>query len=247
MRTGKIHLSQIVGEIAAMSTLLQLNYSAFQEINAPAGSNSLLDIIMIFCANWLIFFFPLVLILLWGKPARLRKKPIPPGVAEVLQERRAAVLWAAIACLIAYALNLLIEQFLFEPRPFVTYHVHLLITHAADSSFPSDHTAWAFAVVGVLLLQLLPSCFRIWRNHPAEQDQSRFAILTWPCLLTGVAVVMAFSIGLSRIFVGVHYPGDIVGGIFDGLLAAVIATLLYHILRKPTSALLNVAYSLHLA
>ncbi len=230
-----------------MSTLLQLNYSAFQEINAPAGSNPLLDIIMIFCANWLIFFFPAVLILLWGIPIRMRKQPILPGIAEALQERRAVVVWAGIACLIAYALNLLIEQFLFEPRPFVAHRVHLLITHAADSSFPSDHAAWAFAVVGLCLFELLPTCFRIWRNHPAEHDQSRFAILTWPCLLTVLAVVMAFSIGLARIFVGVHYPGDIIGGIFDGLLAAAIATLLYNILRKPTSALLNVAYSLYLA
>ena len=230
-----------------MSTLLQLNYSVFQEINAPAGSNTLLDIITIFCANWLIFFFPVVLILLWGIPVRLRKQPMRPGQEEALQERRAAVLWAGIACLIAYAINLFIEQFLFEPRPFATHRVHLLITHAADSSFPSDHTAWAFAVVGVLLFLLLPACLRIWRTHPSEHDQSRFTILVWPRFLTIVAIVMAFSIGLSRIFVGVHYPGDILGGMFDGLLAAAIATLLYQILRQPTSAVLHFAYSLHLA
>ncbi len=230
-----------------MSTLLQLNYAVFQEINAPAGNNPLFDIIMAFCANWLIFFFAVILIMLWGIPVRMRKQPIRPGEAEALQERRAVVIWAGIACLIAYALNLLIEQFLFEPRPFVTHRVHLLITHATDSSFPSDHTAWAFAVVGVFLFELLPACFRIWHNYPSENNQSRSTILVWPCILTVVAVVMAFSIGLSRIFVGVHYPGDIIGGIIDGLLAAAIAILLYHLLRKPTSSVLNLAYSLRLA
>ncbi len=230
-----------------MSILLQLNYSIFQEINAPAGTNPLLDIVMIFCANWLIFFFPILLIILWGRPLRWRKQPIRPGEAEALQERRSVVLWIGIACLIAYALNLLIEQFLFEPRPFINHHVHLLIAHAADASFPSDHTAWAFAVVGLCLFELLPACFRIWRMHPSEHDQSRFTILVWPCVLTVVAIAMAFSIGIARVFVGVHYPADIVGGMIDGLLAAVIVMLLYQIFRKPTSAVLNFAYSLHLA
>jgi undecaprenyl-diphosphatase len=230
-----------------MSTLLQLNYSVFQEINTPAGTNPWLDILMIFCANWLIFFFPVILIILWGRPLRWRKRPIRPGEAELLQESRAVVLWIGIACLIAYALNLLIEQFLFEPRPFVTHRIHLLITHTADSSFPSDHSAWAFAVVGLLLLQLLPACFRIWRKQRTGQDESHFAILVWPCFLTGVAVVMACSIGLSRIFVGVHYPGDIVGGLIDGLVAAAIVTVLYQMLRQPTSVVLRFAYTLHLA
>ncbi len=237
----------MVGDFIRMSTLLQLNYSVFQDINTPAGSNPLLDIIMIFCANWLIFFFLVVLRLLWGIPIRLRKQPTSPGETEALQERRAVVVWAGIACLIAYAFNRLIEQFIFEPRPFVTHRVHLLITHAADSSFPSDHAAWAFAVVGLCLFELLPACFRIWHNHPEEHDQSRSTILVWPCVLTVVAVVMAFSIGLSRIFVGVHYPGDIIGGMINGLIAAALATLLYHLLRKPTSSVINIAYSLHLA
>ena len=230
-----------------MSTLLQLNYAVFQDINAPAGTNPVLDTIMIFCANWLIYFFLVILLMLWGIPVRLRKQPTLPGASEALQERRAVVVWAGIACLIAYALNLFIEQFVFEPHPFATHRVHLLISHATDSAFPSDHAAWAFAAVGLFLFELLPACFSIWHNHPSEHDQSRSTILVWPCFLTVVAIIMAFSIGLSRIFVGVHYPGDIIGGIIDGLLAAAIATLLYHLLHKPTSTVLNLAYSLHLA
>jgi len=230
-----------------MTTLLQLNYSAFQEINAPAGTNPWLDTLMIFYANWLIFFFPLILITLWGRPLRWRKRPLRPGEAEILQERRAMVLWIGVACLVAYGLNLLIEQFIFEPRPFVTHRVHLLIMHAADASFPSDHAAWAFAVAGLLLLQLLPVCFRIWRKNRKGPNEYRVAIIVWPCFLTGVAVVMACSIGLSRIFVGVHYPGDILGGIFDGLLAAAIVTIFYQMLRQPTSVVLRFAYNLHLA
>ena len=66
---------------------------------------------------------------------------------------------AAVALIQERALrehNLLIEQFVFEPRPFVTHKVHLLVGHAADSGFPSDHTAWSFAVIGMLLFTFVP-------------------------------------------------------------------------------------------
>src|SRR5579863_8507748 len=129
-----------------MSFLWQWNYSLFQVINGNAGKVPWLDALMVFCANYLIFLWPLFLLIVWGLPVRWRRSALQPGEAEVLQERRAAVLWVAIASVLAYAINLLIEQFVFEPRPFVTHKVHLLFSHVADSSFPSDHTPWSFAV-----------------------------------------------------------------------------------------------------
>ena len=147
------------------SGLLQLNYMLFQEINAPAGSHPWFDALMIFCANSLIFFFPLLLIMVWGRPLKWRKRALLSGEAELLQERRALVLWVALACLLAFGLNLLIEQFVFEPRPFISHRVHLLVNHPADASFPSDHAAWSFAVVGMLLLLLLPPFIAAWRKR----------------------------------------------------------------------------------
>lgn len=105
------------------SPLLQLNYALFQAINAPAGSHPLLDALMVFCANSLIFFWPLLLLMVWGIPLAWRKRLLTPGEAEVIQERRALVLWVALACLFAYGLNLVIEQFVFEPRPFVGHKI----------------------------------------------------------------------------------------------------------------------------
>lgn len=230
-----------------MSTLLQLNYALFQTINASAGTHPWLDLLMIFCANWLIFYFPLVLIIMWGRPLYWRKHPLQPGEADIIQERRAVVLWVGIACLVAYGVNLFIEQFVFEPRPFVSHHVHLLVTHVADSSFPSDHAAWAFAVVGMLLLQLLPACMMTWSKYSEGQYKSRLDLLMLPGVLTGIALVFACSVGLARVFVGVHYPGDIVGGAVDGLIAAAIATLLRQKLRQPTTAVLRLAHTLRLA
>jgi undecaprenyl-diphosphatase len=156
------------------------------------------------------------------------------------------VLWIAIACLLAYAFNLLIEQFVFEPRPIATHKVHLLIQHAADSSFPSDHTAWSFAVFGMLVFALLPVVLAVWRKR-SNRDELHPMVFFWPLLLTVLAFVIACSIGFARIFVGVHYPGDVLGGAVDGLLAASVITWIRRWLRRPTDAVLLFARRLRLA
>lgn len=230
-----------------MSLLLQLNYTLFQDINSHAGIHPWLDALMVFCANYLVFCFPLVMLLMWGRPLSWRRKPLTNGELETLRERRAAVLWIAIACIAAYAINLAIEKVIFEPRPFISHHVHLLITHAADGSFPSDHTAWALAVTGMFLLQLLPAWQRARRQKSATGDTTLLRALIYPGLITLLAFVMGCLIGFARVFTGVHYPGDILGGAIDGLIAAIVITLIRYALNKPTNAVLRFAGSIHLA
>ncbi len=230
-----------------ISQLLQLNYILFQDVNEHAGIHPLLDALMIFCANSLIFCWPLFLLLVWGRPLNWRKRTLHPGEAKVLQVRRAAVLWVGVACVFAYLLNLLLEHMVFEPRPFVTHKVHLLLAHPADASFPSDHTAWSFAVVGMLLFLTFPLLVSLWRRRNQEWQNSGFATLIMPMLLVVGAVVIACSIGLARVYVGLHYPGDILGGAFDGLLAALVVTVLCRWLYQPTKAVLRFAQTLHVA
>ncbi len=85
----------------------------------------------------------------------------------------------------------------FRPRPFIDHAVNLLIVHANTGSFPSGHAAFFFALATAVFLS----------NRCAGQ---------WLFLA-------AFLISVARVFVGVHYPGDIlVGaavGIFSGWLA----------------------------
>ena len=230
-----------------MSWLLHLNYILFQDINNHAGTHPWLDQIMIFSADWLIFFFPLVMLLLWGIPNYWRRRPLQPEEAKLLQERRAVVLWIGIACLLSYGINLLIEQFVFEPRPFVSYHVHQLISHPADSAFPSDHLGWSFAVVGMLLFLLIPFTTTTWQRQKRGQDHIQWSKFVIPCGLFLLALLMGVLIGIARIFVGVHYPGDILGGAIDGLIAASLVTLLRQKLARPTYAVLRFATFLHLA
>ncbi len=111
----------------------------------------------------------------------------------------ATVLIAVFASLFAYVTNFLISLVYFRPRPFVDLPgVHLLIVKdAAEKSFPSDHAALAFALAIAVLL-----AHRRWGV---------------------VFLVLAMLVALGRIFVGVHYPSDvIVGAIVGGVWASLV-------------------------
>lgn len=230
-----------------MSLLLQFNYALFQAINSHAGSHPWLDSLMVFCANYLIFCLPLLMLLMWGRPVNWRGQQLSASEQEILRERRAAVLWVAVACVAAYAINLAIEQVIFEPRPFISHHVHLLIAHAADGSFPSDHTAWAFALAGMFLLQLLPAWNRARRQKNETGASTLLKALVYPGLITLLALAAGCIIGFARVYTGVHYPGDILGGALDGLIAAIVITLIRFALSRPTNAVLRFAGIIRLA
>lgn len=115
-------------------------------------------------------------------------------VAVSLYRRRLRpVVEIGAVLVLAFAGAMGVEHLSREQRPFQSHPVHQLIAHDAGVSMPSDHATAAFAIalaVGVFL-------HRGW----------------------GVALgVAAVLIGLSRVWVGVHYPGDI-------LAAAAIAAL----------------------
>ena len=88
----------------------------------------------------------------------------------------------------------LIRFFFFRLRPFVAFSFSPLISVAAtEGSFPSGHMA--------LIIPIALAMFTIDRKKGF-----------W-------FMVLALLIGIARIAVGVHYPSDILGGIFVGLLS----------------------------
>jgi undecaprenyl-diphosphatase len=99
--------------------------------------------------------------------------------------QRKAILVGWCASGLAFATGLLLEHISNRPRPFVEFGFDPLFPHAADTSFPSDHTLVGVALVGPLL----------WRAPK----------------LGGWLVAWALLVGLARVAAGVHYPTDILG------------------------------------
>lgn len=130
----------------------------------------------------------------------------------IVFKKRKERCWSALKIFLAvcftYAVNQIIGFLYFRPRPFaVLENVNELIKKSPfEKSFPSDHTGAAFAIAfAVFLLN------RKWGS---------------------AFLIIAFLIGLSRIFVGVHYPLDVLAGILTGFLGAVLAKWLIRYCKK---------------
>ncbi|KFX64537.1 phosphatase PAP2 family protein [Paraburkholderia fungorum] len=102
--------------------------------------------------------------------------------------QRSLAIRACLVAMLGVGANQLIGLVWQHPRPFMIGLGHTFLAHAPDSSFPSDH-ATVFA--GIVLTLLLG------RAH-------WLGVLT---LLAGVSVAWA------RIFLGVHFPLDMLGGV----------------------------------
>lgn len=134
--------------------------------------------------------------------------------------QRSAVL-AAGSALIALGVNQVISRAWVRPRPFVHHAAVLLLPASHDPSFPSDHAAFAFAVATVLLL-----------------TSRRLGV---PALF--FAAVVAFA----RVFVGEHYPTDVVAGALVGAGVASGMFMLRRRLEPVLGPLLRIARRMHLA
>jgi undecaprenyl-diphosphatase len=112
---------------------------------------------------------------------------------QLYHRRMRPVLELGAALALAFVAATLLSHTSRELRPFQTHHVHQLIAHDPGVSMPSDHATAAFAVaIGIAV----------------------FVNRWWGVVLAVTAVV----IGVARVWVGVHYPDDIV-------VAAIIAVL----------------------
>lgn len=112
------------------------------------------------------------------------------------QENRKTVLLAVLVTLLALGINQIIGTFYFRPRPFAHHVVNLLVDKSIDPSFPSDHATVGFSLA-----------FSVWlRNRKFGYGFSTVALL-----LAG-----------SRIFVGTHYPLDVLGGAGTSILAILL-------------------------
>lgn len=125
-----------------------------------------------------------------------------------------AALWAPISAVLAYPLNDVIKMVVVEPRPCRALPAVVTVLPCpppGDYSFPSNHTVVA-AAVAVALLGV----------------HRRLALL---------AGMLAVLMALSRVYVGVHYPHDVLAGLVLGALVGATGLLGRHALARPVERL----------
>lgn len=114
-----------------------------------------------------------------------------------LTRHRLSVLLLIVALTGSGILNTLLKELFGRPRPTVVE----AITLVSSESFPSGHSMTAFvayASVAYLGGRLEPTRALRWS--------------TW-----GLATLLILAIGASRVYLGVHYPSDVLGGYAAGL------------------------------
>jgi undecaprenyl-diphosphatase len=119
-----------------------------------------------------------------------------PGPRRMLAQRAAVAAGAAaaVALLVGHFVSAAVDR----PRPFVAHAatIHPFLAHAPDPSFPSDHATAAFAIAAAVALR-----------------ERR-----WGLVLLALATVVA----AGRVFLGLHYPSDVLAGAGLGGAVAVL-------------------------
>lgn len=174
----------------------------FQQLNQFANKYIWLDKLAIFFAKYLGYFLIFFLFLFLVKNFK-RYWPM------VLKAVGAAILARLV-------ITEIIRWFWERPRPFVSHEVNLLLPHELTGSFPSGHAAFYFAIATVVFLYLK-------KVYPASSRR----------LWCGVGIfffLASFLISIARVFCGIHWPSDILGGLVIGIFSG---WFINKIFRKP--------------
>ncbi|CAI2029310.1 Putative undecaprenyl-diphosphatase ybjG [Serratia fonticola] len=134
------------------------------------------------------------------------------------EHSRKKLLEASVAGLTGLLINVLIGSFWQHPRPFMIGLGQSLIPHVADSSFPSDHLTLLWAVAFSFMMHR--------RLHTVGL----------------VLALLGGPVAWARIYLGVHFPLDMVGAALVALLSAWLALRLESLYLTP---LYNDAQAIH--
>ncbi|MDH0092664.1 phosphatase PAP2 family protein [Achromobacter mucicolens] len=146
-----------------------------------------------------------------------------PGIMATVwlwgkEAQRGLMLKALASITVALVVSYLCGVLWPYPRPFVAGLGHAFFTHKASSSFPSNHTIIIATFAFALILD------RRWAG--------------WGWLALAGAVL----VGTSRVYLGVHFPLDIAGGL---LLAPLAAAVTIPVWRRAGASLTAVTQGLY--
>ena len=103
---------------------------------------------------------------------------------------------AFAAAVVALVANQIIHALWDRPRPYEAHSISHPWSSSTDASFPSDHSSASFAIA--------------------------FAVLMFDPLAGAIFLVFAIVIGVGRLFIGAHYPGDVLAGVLIGAVSAIV-------------------------
>jgi undecaprenyl-diphosphatase len=139
---------------------------------------------------------------------------VTAGVAAyLLLIRKHHAMWLVIAATTGgFLISSLLKYAFSRDRPHLVPH----LSYVQTSSFPSGHSmlsAVVFMTLGVLLARLVPQ--RVLKLY-----------------FLATALFLTFIVGLSRVYMGVHYPTDVLAGWTAGLVWALLCYLVARHLQK---------------
>ncbi|KXH80705.1 phosphatase PAP2 family protein [Sporosarcina sp. HYO08] len=108
-------------------------------------------------------------------------------------------------------LNHFLKLYFKRERP----EIHRIL-NANGFSFPSGHSMMAFSLYAII-------AYIAWRHAKTVTSKTLLIILS---------AIMIIMIGVSRIYLGVHYPSDVVGGYAASALWVTASIVVYHFYRK---------------
>ncbi len=120
-------------------------------------------------------------------------------VLYLLFKQKEATIWFAATVVLSLALNTAIKVIIGRERP----DIHRLTAFAneAGKSFPSGHSIFATIIFGSIFF----ICLGKLKNRSSK------------ILLGILCIILIALVMFSRIFVGVHYPSDTIGGFLEGI------------------------------
>ena len=118
------------------------------------------------------------------------------GVIKKNKDIRLMSVNTVIKCVIGMVVSQIIGKFFYFPRPFVNNNVNLLYEHSLSASFPSDHSLGSMSIA-------------LGLNKGIG-------------ILSKVNIFLAIFVGFTRVYVGHHYPLDVIGGFVLAYIISVI-------------------------
>ena len=120
------------------------------------------------------------------------------GLMKKKKTVQANALYLGASAIFAALITSALKHSIGRVRPFVTYTFIQKLSSGGSPSFPSGHTTDAFALATALSI----------------------AYPKWYVIIP--AYLWAFAVGYSRIYLGVHYPSDVLAGAVIGVCSAAI-------------------------